>query len=238
MYSSHSSFQITIIKLKFNLIIGFVCNKNNYLEKRVLKMTEMQYILCEAETNGLIDLDTRNIMLEAYDVMVESTALQRNDKKYIDEINALVEERNAIVNKYESLLKDARTDTEKERINKMIKKKIAPFDKKIDELSNVRAKNYKAGTDNNWASPYASKKNASKTYPDSGQSNKEMIRDKFYSKGKDPYDKKPGRYLLSKESADDLRISIYESELNGEITVEEREELIEALNEKLNTFEE
>jgi translation initiation factor 2B subunit (eIF-2B alpha/beta/delta family) len=45
------------------------------------------------------------------------------------------------------------------------------------------------------------------------------------------------QHKLYDESVDSLRLSIYESELNGEITAEERVELIKTLNDRLNINE-
>jgi hypothetical protein len=225
------------------------------LEKRVLKMTEMQYILCEAETNGLIDLDTRNIMLEAYDIMIESTALQRNEQKIIDDMNKLENKIKKNDGAYRRLLQSASSEAEKNRIKEKWEKIIKELESEYNKLDE-RYKKYKI--DDRGGTVSLSKQIGKNTgrlkahiISDSDEEHNERIRagmyakdgtkEKFYSRGKDPRDKKPNRYLNAqktlRESADDLRISIYESELNGEITVEEREELIEALNEKLNTEE-
>ena len=49
--------------------------------------------------------------------------------------------------------------------------------------------------------------------------------------GDDPREWKPGGYLL-KESVDEMRMDIYEKELSGEITVEERDTLLDYLDMK------
>jgi hypothetical protein len=75
-----------------------------------------------------------------------------------------------------------------------------------------------------------------------GKKSKRLVRDTFYSKGNDIRDKKPGRYLDAldmtdlgrkrnlKESTDDMRLTIYETELSGDISIEERNQLLNILD--------
>jgi hypothetical protein len=302
-------------------------------------MTEMQFILCEAESNGLIDLKTRNIMLEAYDNMTEKHKVYANfnesmirneediyyNKEKFDngETNLCfitghvgsgkstmghhMESDTIETYELDDLygIKDHFTMDNLREYGNLIYSYFSGKGKKFYVTEKEVISYGWSGAEYedilypdfvHYAMQYAKSHKNKKFVLEgvwlfmSGEGGKSLFKPEefkdyaFYIKGTSaiishhraslrdvkneyPNDKmkiaknyikcmtrkhvlkylKMDERLISKfrnyftnimkESVDDLRLSIYESELNGEITVEERVELIEALNEKLNIKE-
>lgn len=188
-------------------------------------MTRLEYEICEACNNGEIDIDTRDLMLD----IMESTSLQRNAKKKIDEIEKRQAEIRQKLKQYHRLLMTETNDDRKKKHYEMIDK-LANED---DILEDERGKYYaiyrsklrgdSAGQFKNSTDEIT--RSFSNVDIEQGKKAKEKTRRRYYSKGEDKLaERKAGRY--AKESVDEMKMEIYERELNGEITAEERELLI------------
>ena len=182
-------------------------------------MTKLEYEICEACQNGEIDTDTKDTLLDI--IMIESANNKEKEIEYLKKLhdNVLLElktvekrlndvthDRNVLNNQKDGLYyKRHRTEVDNE---------IESFNRKIKELKSQKEKlNLKDAE-------YCKKLN---------ELNKDKI-DKYVrelrAKGQDR-----GRRPI-KESVNELKMEIYERELSGDITADERELLISYMEAK------
>ena len=231
-------------------------------------MTYLEYMICEAESAGEIDYDTRNQLLGA---LYESIALQRNQQKVDDEFNKknrkLLKEKLPVGNKLVEARKKAskpvpgkqktRADRKKVKARaKQYKDDVKNLEDKMKQLDNQGlniTKDYKAKSSNyhkSGANPKESlnqgdrvrmalNSNNSSTLDHAlkkGAQAKNLTREGYYKDDRRAIDKRLDKYGTVESTevdVDDLRMEIYERELTGEITVEEREELLDYLDARL-----
>ena len=233
-------------------------------------MTDLEYMICEAESNGEIDLDTRDELLG---ILYESISLQRNyDSVKKDIVNTKAElnkEINRLQKKYEAKKKISDALLDKSKKYEVTDSKLADImvdykerkrdtDEAYDDLvkmkehyKNVCKENGKKLSDYNVKdarTTLTSTKDADKKVKDAinqkkrknikdykqlGQKKKNNIKDTFYRDDRRGMDKRLDKYEVESVDVDDIRMEIYERELTGEITVEEREELLDYLDSQL-----
>ena len=181
-------------------------------------MTKLELRICEAENMGEIDLDTRDMML---DVLGESTTQVRQ----ADKIDKQMDE---VLDKIENL-RNLRDKFDREGNQRM----VDATDKKIKKLRNTRRELFEK---RRRIDPGDNARNAR----DYGQS-KAISSGKLFAQN-NPWrynskreEREPGRYKTTnglKESV--LFNEIYEAELCGDITAEERAALIGCVSEGSN----
>lgn len=180
-------------------------------------MTNLEYIICEAESIGEIDLATRNELLGA---LYESTALQRNRNFSVDKKKEMLQKIKLLKKDYES----------KQKVSDSILKKSKTYEVDDPKLADMMI-NYNI-----------KKKESQKAHSELLKAQKKFNHDcpdrkskKYYKDDRRAIDKRLDKYgTVESTEVDDLRMEIYERELTGEITVEEREELLDYLDARLS----
>ena len=208
-------------------------------------MTRLELAICEAENSGEIDLDTRDTMLS---VLTEGqgTAQYRA-------VERLKRELEDCDRKYDRLY-DMRDKFESEGNKKManaVDKKLGDLVEKMEEIrrkmrrtdpekkSQLSVYNGKrASEDLNLNKRIKKKYGTSAADQDSTLTDfkKHVARGKQYV-DENPWrgnsgrnDREPGRYKTTSGLKESVLEDIYEAELNGEITPEERQSLIDYMN--------
>jgi hypothetical protein len=267
------SIQITIIKLNFNLIIGFVCNKNNYLKGK-FTMENLKLAIYESESNGDIDIDTRNILLsvltetEAFDKANVFSSPERNDPKIKSIINDIKEAQKEI----KAIDPELKNSNQKlfriftkvcniwaslvqlgfgvSFVNSALGLNIKGMLLSIlgicaSKIGIYLSNEFLVAADINYANKCSEQLSRLITREKNEDIKERLISlkerlDVSISGAKDSLDveKNAAKTALNKvkskfESVEDLKLAIYEKELAGEITVEERQELISTLNDKI-----
>ena len=233
-------------------------------------MTDLEYIICEAESAGEIDLDTRDELLGT---LYESISLQRNQKKLDDNYGRKMSDLNDEKRKLDGKLSDAIDRANKpipgKRKSRADRKKIKQREQSYkDNVDNIKGKiDQLSSRTNNTTKKYLSKssnyhKSGSNPVESLSQGNKvrnalnknnsheldnalyngtyakNAVRDAYYKDDRRAMDKRLDKYgtVESTETevdVDDIRKEIYERELTGEITIEEREALLDYLDSQL-----
>ena len=190
-------------------------------------MTDLEYIICESERCGEIDLDTRDNLLS---VLYEGS-------------NAGIKEYKKELRSYNKISKNAHDKD--------------GYDKKHKKFDDILAKTYdfkdpmtykkRAQLNGNEASVW--KKEIKKDDPlnkckerkfhdsvNNGRSDAEKYKSRYHKDDRRAIDKRLDKYGTVESTEvdiDNIRMEIYERELTGEITVEEREQLLDYLDAKL-----
>ena len=191
-------------------------------------MTKLELRICEAENMGEIDLDTRDMMLN---VIGESTAQVRQAVKIDKQINEVYDK---IQN-----LKNLRYKFKREGNQRMVDE----TDKKIKKLEKEEQELYKRrdridpgrhASVAKYLAQIASTHNAKSDH---------VLRDGFIDRGrasakKNPWrgnskreEREPGMYKTTNGLKESVLEEIYEAELCGDITAEERMALIDYMSE-------
>ena len=161
-------------------------------------MTKLELMICEAENNGEIDLDTRDMMLS---ILNESTAQARRSSELSKKVGAIWDKIDELENqqwKYKKL--------GNESMAKSLEYQIEKLEKEADRLCEKRA-----GVD-----PGLKARNA-----------RYYGRNKKIEKGKENASENKWRGNNVKES---VMEEIYEAELCGDITPEERMALLDYMD--------
>ena len=189
-------------------------------------MTKLELMICEAENAGEIDLDTRDMMLS---VLTEGqgTAQYRAAQRLEKEILALKDRHTEMENLRRKFDKEGN-----KRMVKAIDEKIKKNEQKHNELiDRIRE------TDPNGL---AREVKSIGSWIASGQSGDDMVHDMDYGKRRkqqNPWrgnsgrnDREPGRYKTTSGLKESVLEEIYEAELCGDITPEERMALIDYMD--------
>ena len=190
-------------------------------------MTDLEYMICEAERCGEIDLDTRDEMIG---IITESRASSRAYEELEKKRQEYLINYKRTMKKFDAMLANAKTETDKQKIKAAIKA--------AEEKKNVTLDKFKEKMDKHDKDGYvamASGHIAARNHNGTRHSNNYFTFKNMGIKYKDAsakqfMGKEENKKKMIKESVDDIRMEIYERELAGEITVEEREELLDYLD--------
>ena len=205
-------------------------------------MTKLELAICEAENNGEIDLDTRDIMLN---VLNDSTGQQRQ----VEKLHSEIKRKEALISKLNDIKKRSRKEDcgasairERRRVDEKTKQlqneidnlykkiqKIDPHNSYMSKLLGNRAANELSnplyGSDPEMREYFASPDiRKGKKYKQEYQKESKLGR----NKGVDA--KTPGRYKTTNGLKESVLEEIYEAELCGDITPEERMALIDYMD--------
>ena len=194
-------------------------------------MTNLELMICEAENNGEMDLDTRDMMLS---ILNESTAEAREAER----IHKEIKNKEELISKFEDIIKKTRKEDnvhERIKIKRAAQEKIDKLRKEIDQL---KQKSWK------YSDAYLRKMH--------GDNAARMLKSDLYGSSKDDREywagmeiskgmkrkkhknntkeRTPGRYKTCDGLKESVLEEIYEAELCGDITPEERAVLIDYLN--------
>ena len=190
-------------------------------------MTNLELAICEAENSGKIDLETRNMMLA---VLNESTAQARNAKKLIDKIERLRGEygksqytaMSTLPTNSENRKKIKDSLSKQRELKKEIKatrdqlKATDPKHRATDAMDNGEEAAYWGDDDSDFIDSRKKGKKITSKNPWRGNSYREP--------------EVKGKYKTSNGLKESVIEEIYEAELCGEITPEERAYLIDYMN--------
>ena len=184
-------------------------------------MTNLELAICEAENAGEIDLDTRDMMLS---ILNESTAQYRAAKRVDDELELLVKR----INKYCAMAEDFESKGNKKMAD-MYMDKAKKLDIKANELSDklsrISPKRCTQQT-KEWGAIVAAEDNPE--YRNRGKSLGREAAQKNPWRGNSKREPEvKGRYKTTNGLKESVLEEIYEAELCGDITPEERMALID-----------
>ena len=187
-------------------------------------MTKLELMICEAENAGEIDLDTRDMMLG---ILNESTAQYRAAQRLEKEILALKDKHTEMENLRRKFDKEGNKRMVK-AIDEKIKKNEQKHNELIDRIREIDPNGLARETKRvgSWVA--------------SGQSGDDTPHDMNYGKRikqQNPWrgnsgrnDREPGRYKTTSGLKESVLEEIYEAELCGDITPEERMALIDYMD--------
>ena len=191
-------------------------------------MTNLELMICEAENAGEIDLDTRDIMLG---ILNESTAQCRASKRIDDEINKINKKIERLENMAQSYDEQGNT-----RMYAATNQKIT---KLMDEIHKLNIKGDKIDPDRNarMSKRYGAIAGRNKAVEgDTEPTLKSELHGATYKRrniwrgnSKRPPEYK-GRFKTGKGIKESVLEEIYEAELCGDITPEERMALIDYMD--------
>ena len=177
-------------------------------------MTKLELRICEAENNGEIDLDTRDMML---DVLGESTAQVKQADKIDKQINEVTDKIYNLMDLRDKFKRDGNqrmVNATTEKMKKLEKERRELLEKRrrIDPGDNARnARDYGHG------GFISNGKSFAQNNPWRGNSKRN--------------EREPGRYKTTNGLKESVLEEIYEAELCGDITADERMALIDYMSE-------
>ena len=207
-----------------------VQSNNQYVNKKGIDyiMTNLELMICEAENNGEIDLDTRDVMLS---ILNESTAEAREAERIYKEIKNKEE----LIRKFEEIIKKSRKEDDfnkRHKIKKAAQEKIDKLTKEIGQLQQKVSK-YSDAYLRKMHGDNAARMLKSDLYG-SSKDDREYWAGSEISKGmkvkkrkNNTKERTPGRYKTCSGLKESVLEEIYEAELCGDITPEERMALID-----------
>ena len=190
-------------------------------------MTNLELAICEAENNGEIGIDTRDTMLG---ILNESTSQARNSekiRKQIFDLNKKKEQLKQLKKKFEDEGNERMADATGDKIHKI-----------INEISDLSAKRDRIDPDRlAYKTQLAGREAAgARTADDVEYFDRLAKRGERHSR-RNPWrgnsgrnDREPGRYKTTNGIKESVLEEIYEAELCGDITPEERMALIDYMD--------
>ena len=180
-------------------------------------MTKLELMICEAENNGEIDLDTRNSMLG---ILNESTRYAREALATREKIKKL-EERYTKMKKLKDMYRKEGKDAMANKVSQTLDDINAELKDNHAKLKNLEAGGYEYSDDG--VIPETSLTLGKKR--DAGAGSNVASMNRFRKPEKT--EREPGAYKTCKGLKESVLEEIYEAELCGDITPEERAALID-----------
>ena len=194
-------------------------------------MTNLELMICEAENAGEIDLDTRDTMLG---ILNESTSQAREAER----IHKEIKDKEELISKFEDIIKKSRKEDnvhERIKIKRAAQEKIGKLREEIDQLEQKSWK-YSDAYLRKMHGDNAARMLKSDLYG-STKEDREYWAGMEIAKGmkhkkreNNTKERTPGRYKTTSGLKESVLEEIYEAELCGDITPEERMALIDYMD--------
>ena len=170
-------------------------------------MTKLELIICEAENNGEIDLDTRDIMLG---ILNESTRYGKEALSIMKQIDALEVKRKKLKDIADRLNQEEKYDIadKSEQQLKKVEAKLMDLKIKLKQVDPSASFVHHGNDSASWETSLSSGKNGNKTLGKQLSMNNSR-------RDSEEDDRKPGLYKTTKGLKESVLEEIYEAELCG-----------------------